>query len=67
MGANPESRNAGNLDVSGFRVRRFAPSRNDRGEFFSSLLANIGVAKRRHRLSAHCPRFEVTQLGHSNV
>jgi hypothetical protein len=27
-----------NSDVSGFRARRFASSRNDRGEFFSSPL-----------------------------
>src|SRR5262245_15178163 len=38
MGASPESRKTGNPDVSGFRVRRFAASRNDRREFFSSLL-----------------------------
>jgi hypothetical protein len=33
MGASPESRNAGNPDVCGFRARRFAASRNDRGDF----------------------------------
>jgi hypothetical protein len=48
-GANPESRKAGNPDVSGFRARRhsasktrvnalMAASRNDVREFFSSLL-----------------------------
>jgi hypothetical protein len=37
-GANPESRRAGNPDVTGFRARRFAASRNDDGGFFSSLL-----------------------------
>ena len=37
MGANPESRTSGISCFSGFRARRFAASRNDRGGFFSSL------------------------------
>jgi hypothetical protein len=43
MGASPESRKAGNPDATGFRARRFAASRNDRGEFFSSLLERFPI------------------------
>jgi hypothetical protein len=35
-GANPESRTAGNPDVTGFRAPAFGRPRNDRGRIFSA-------------------------------